>query len=64
MGIPIIAEERLDALSFRRYIKNTGRAYQRQAIELVNICRVFVGTPSQKERRDAILKLCVSFCMP
>ncbi|KAH9956002.1 hypothetical protein BC827DRAFT_819775 [Russula dissimulans] len=59
MGIPIILEERFDALSLRRYVKNTGRAYQRQAIELVNICRIFVETPSHKERRDVILKLTV-----
>jgi len=41
MGIPIVSTERFDALHLTKYIKNTGRAYQRQAIELVNACRLF-----------------------
>ena len=44
MGIPTVSTERFDALPFTKYIKNTGRAYQRQAVELVNACRLFSET--------------------
>jgi hypothetical protein len=57
MALHFAVEEQFDALSFIKYIKNTGRAYQRQAIELVNICRVFVEASSQEERGDTMLKV-------
>jgi hypothetical protein len=56
MAAHFAVEEQFDALSFIKYIKNTGRAYQRQAIELVNIIRVFEEASSQEERHDMILK--------
>jgi hypothetical protein len=48
------AEEQFDPLSFIRYFKKIGRAYQRQAIELVNICRTSVEAYSQEIRHDVI----------
>ena len=57
MGIPITFEERFDALSLARYIKNIGRAYQRQAVELVNLCRIFVETFPPEKRHNAMPKL-------
>ena len=56
MGVHLAVEDQFDALSFISYIKNTGRAYQRQAIELVNICRMFVEASSQEEQHDATFK--------
>jgi hypothetical protein len=64
MGIPIVAADRFDALSFTGYVKNTGRAYQRQAIELVNVCRIFAETSLQGGRHLATLKLWVSLISP
>jgi hypothetical protein len=57
MGIPVIVEERFDTLSLARQIKNIGRAYQRQAIELVNLCRMFVDTFPPEKRHNAVPKL-------
>ncbi|KAI0251689.1 hypothetical protein BJV78DRAFT_418061 [Lactifluus subvellereus] len=53
MRVRHAAEERFDPLSFKRYFRNIGRAYQRQAIELVNICRFFVEASSQELQHDA-----------
>lgn len=63
MGIPIVSTERFDALHLTKYIKNTGRAYQRQAIELVNACRLFPETSPaglQGGRHPGMLKSWVS----
>ncbi|KAF8497905.1 hypothetical protein F5888DRAFT_1827820 [Russula emetica] len=57
MGIPVIVDERFDTLSLARQIKNIGRAYQRQAIELVNLCRMFVETFPPEKRHNAMPKL-------
>ena len=57
MGIPIIVEERFDTFSLARQIKNIGRAYQRQAIELVNIYRMFMETFPPEKRQNAMPKL-------
>jgi len=57
MGIPIIVEDRFDTFSLARQIKNIGRAYQRQAIELVNLCRMFVETFPPEKRHHAMPKL-------
>jgi hypothetical protein len=57
MGIPIIVEDRFDALSLARQIKNIGRAYQRQAIELVNLCRMFAETFPPEKRHNVMPKL-------
>ncbi|KAF8466093.1 hypothetical protein DFH94DRAFT_781924 [Russula ochroleuca] len=61
MGIPVnlAVEERFDALSLARYIKNIGRAYQRQSVELVNLCRIFVETFPPEKRHDAMPRLTV-----
>ena len=34
--------QKIDKLSFVKYMKNVGRAYRKQAMELVSICRIFV----------------------
>jgi hypothetical protein len=57
MGIPVNVGERLDTLSLARQIKNIGRAYQRQAVELVNLCRMFVETFPPEKRHNAMPKL-------
>jgi hypothetical protein len=57
MGIPINVEGRFDTLSLARQVKNIGRAYQRQAIELVNLCRMFVETFPPEKRHNAMPKL-------
>ncbi|KAI9439128.1 hypothetical protein H4582DRAFT_2075780 [Lactarius indigo] len=45
-----------DSYSFVKYIKYTGRAYQRQAIALVSICRVFVEVSPEGVQQDAQFK--------
>lgn len=57
MGIPINVEERFDILSLARQVKNIGRPYQRQAIELVNLCRMFVEKFPPEKRHNAVPKL-------
>jgi hypothetical protein len=65
MGIPVVASERFDALSFTRHVKNTGRAYQRQAVELVNVCRILTSTETSPQgRQPAMLKSWVSLAYP
>ncbi|KAI9507836.1 hypothetical protein F5148DRAFT_1284720 [Russula earlei] len=44
-----------DKLAFRRYVKNIGRAYQKQAIELISLCRTFVHVQKQSPDSDANL---------
>jgi hypothetical protein len=44
-----------DKLSFVRYMKNVGRAYRKQSMELVSICRTF--SQAQKQTPDADTKL-------
>ena len=46
-----------DPLSFIKYIKNTGRAYQRQAMELLNTYRLFAEAFSQEEQHYAIFNM-------
>jgi hypothetical protein len=41
---------RLDTLSFAKYMKNVGRAYRKQAMELISICRLFVQAQKQSFR--------------
>lgn len=56
MGIPVIVEERFDILSLARQVKNIGRAYQGQAIELVKLCRMFVETLPFEKRHNPMPK--------
>jgi hypothetical protein len=49
-------EEQFDPYSFVKYVKVIGRAYQRQAIELVMICRLFVEVSPGEDRHDAKFK--------
>ncbi|KAH9058141.1 hypothetical protein EDB87DRAFT_1744395 [Lactarius vividus] len=44
-----------DALSFIKYMKNIGRAYRKQATELVSICRLFARVGEQSPRQHADL---------
>ncbi|KAI0263584.1 hypothetical protein BC834DRAFT_886455 [Gloeopeniophorella convolvens] len=60
MVAQLATEDYFDAYSFVKYIKNIGRAYQRQAVELVNICRLFVEASPQTERHDATFKLAMA----
>jgi hypothetical protein len=34
-----------DPHTFRKYFKNTGRAYKEQATTLIGICRLYLGSP-------------------
>ncbi len=45
-----------DKLSFVRYMKNIGRAYRKQATELVSLCRAFVQVQEQTPGSDAKLR--------
>ncbi|KAI9450391.1 hypothetical protein BJY52DRAFT_1215514 [Lactarius psammicola] len=45
-----------DSLSFVKYMKNIGRAYRKQATELVSICRLFVQVGERSFRQDAHLR--------
>ena len=42
MSIHLAKEERFDPYRFVKYIRVIGRAYQRQAIELIMISRLFL----------------------
>ncbi|KAH9955996.1 hypothetical protein BC827DRAFT_1271203 [Russula dissimulans] len=44
-----------DKLAFRKYMKNIGRAYQKQAMELVSLSRTFVQAQEQSSDSDAEL---------
>jgi hypothetical protein len=46
---------KFDKLSFIKYMKNIGRAYRKQATELVSICRTFVQ--AQEHSLDSYAKL-------
>jgi hypothetical protein len=45
-----------DKTSFIKYIKNIGRAYRKQAMELVSACRLFVQVQKQTPASDATLR--------
>ncbi|KAH8993689.1 hypothetical protein EDB92DRAFT_1944383 [Lactarius akahatsu] len=45
-----------DKLSFAKYMKNIGRAYRKQAMELVSICRTFIQAGERSVSQDADLK--------
>ncbi|KAI9507837.1 hypothetical protein F5148DRAFT_63791 [Russula earlei] len=44
---PTINPPNFDKLAFRKYMKNIGRAYRKQAVELVSLCRTFVAAQEQ-----------------
>ncbi|KAI0251685.1 hypothetical protein BJV78DRAFT_417870 [Lactifluus subvellereus] len=46
---------RFDRLGFVKYMKNIGRVYRKQAMELVSICRLFVQ--AEKQTFDSDMKL-------
>ena len=56
MPAHLALEEQFDPYSFVKYIKAIGRAYQRQAIELVTICRIFVEVSPEEDQHDAKFK--------
>ena len=56
MPVQLALEEQFDPYSFVKYIRVIGRAYQRQAIELVMICRLFVEVSPQEDQYDATFK--------
>lgn len=56
MPLRLAIEEKFDPFSFVKYIRLIGRAYQRQAIELVTICRLFVEVSPQDDEHDATFK--------
>jgi hypothetical protein len=45
-----------DKLSFVKYMKNIGRAYRKQATELVFLCRTFVQAQEQTPGSDVKLR--------
>jgi hypothetical protein len=47
---------RFDKLSFANYMKNISRAYRKQAMELISICRLFVRAQKQIPASDATLR--------
>ena len=53
MPAQLPSEERFDPFSFVQYIKVTGRGYQRQAIELVTICRLLVEASPEDDQHYA-----------
>ncbi|KAI0266081.1 hypothetical protein BC834DRAFT_875401, partial [Gloeopeniophorella convolvens] len=50
------AGKMFDPRSFLNYVKNIGRAYQRQAQELVNISRLFLEASPQTEHYDVAFR--------
>jgi hypothetical protein len=50
------SQPRFDKLSFVRYMKDIGRAYRKQATELVSICRLLVQAQEQTPDSDAELR--------
>jgi hypothetical protein len=56
MPLHLALEEQFDPYSFVKYIRVIGRAYQRQAIELVTICRLFVEASPEDDQHDAKFK--------
>ena len=56
MPVHLALEDQFNPYSFIKYIKFIGRAYQRQAIELVMICRLFVEVSPQEDQQDAQFK--------
>ncbi|KAH9032236.1 hypothetical protein EDB85DRAFT_1259404 [Lactarius pseudohatsudake] len=50
-----------DKLSFLKYMKNIGRAYRKQATELISICRFFVQVGERSVRQDAYLRKVLEF---
>ena len=56
MPAHLALEEQFDPYSFVKYIGRIGRAYQRRAIELVIICRLFVETSPQEDQYDTRFK--------
>ncbi|KAI9439129.1 hypothetical protein H4582DRAFT_118549 [Lactarius indigo] len=50
-----------DKLSFAKYMKNIGRAYRKQAMELISTCRTFVQAGEGSASQDADLKRVLEF---
>ncbi|KAH9058111.1 hypothetical protein EDB87DRAFT_952465 [Lactarius vividus] len=55
------AKNRFDKFSFLKYMKNVGRAYRKQAMELISICRFFVQAGERSVRQDAHLRKVLEF---
>ncbi|KAF8266954.1 hypothetical protein EI94DRAFT_99219 [Lactarius quietus] len=53
---PAAGHEQFDPYSFVKYIRDIGRAYQRQAIEIVTICRTFVQVSPQAYQHETKFK--------
>jgi len=57
MALPANNEGKsFDKFSFIKYMKNIGRAYRKQAMELVSVCRLFVQVQKQTPASDATLR--------
>lgn len=50
------SSSKFDKFSFIKYMKNIGRAYRKQALELISICRNFVRTQEQTPESCAELR--------
>ena len=55
-AVPKNQSSNLDKLSFVKYMKNIGRAYRKQAMELVSTCRTLVRVGEQSISQDADLR--------
>ncbi|KAN0133582.1 hypothetical protein V8E53_008750 [Lactarius tabidus] len=55
-AVPKNQTPNLDKLSFAKYMKNIGRAYRKQAMELVSVCRTFVQAGDRSIPQDADLR--------
>jgi hypothetical protein len=55
-AVPMDHSSDFDPISFLRYMEHSGRAYRKQATEIVSLCRVFVRLGEDSVRQDADLR--------
>jgi hypothetical protein len=55
-AVPKNQSSNLDKLAFVKYMKNIGRAYRKQAMELVSTCRTLVQAGERSISQDADLR--------
>ena len=45
-----------DISTFRKYVKNIGRAYQKRSVAMISLCRLFLEISSGKPDQSEALK--------
>jgi hypothetical protein len=45
-----------DPIAFYKYMEHSGRAYRKQATEIVSLCRIFARLGEESVRQDADLR--------